>query len=284
MPRGTWRGLAIGTALCLIGGCTAFPPGGPGQAVTIRAVPNRALITEAETGPLPALQTKFQGTIQILRRTVNLPNGTWTVVGHRQTRLRAYPALVLITLVRTANHQITGALEISGNALGNPSSHGWPLNPICRNAEHFGYNADILAASQTKAEPNSNQDCLIVGFTPTSAWRYPQSTLLGAASLLDQRGIVAPPIAVTVGIGEADARYLLFERLWLNPDLAGIPPDPQPRLLDNAWSASRLAQDTRRQAYVNRLMAWGRQWRDNVAANLDEPAAPTPAAAVANIQ
>jgi hypothetical protein len=233
----------------------------------------------ADSGALPPLGARYTGSVPMLGRSIALPNGQWQVVVQQRDTFSFYPAVAQVVLLRTDQEQMTGVLEIGGNAAGKPSDKGWPLNVTCQNAARFGANPAILAAEARRVAPGGDQDCVLVAFLTTARWRSSSrsQSMQGLSRALDTLGIVPPPVAIVAGFGETDRHYRLVEQLWLNPDLAGIAPDPEPRPMLNAWAFNRLKDDTARRAYVERVMAWAQTWRPVVRQALNDPGLNDPA-------
>jgi hypothetical protein len=265
----------------MIAGCTVnvqAPPPAPSRAVAPRLNPSTRL-TAADIGALPPLGEHYSGSLPLLGKTLPLPDGDWQVVVQQRNTFAGYPPGAQVVLLRTQQRQMTGVLEISGNAVGHASDRGWPINVICQSASRLGTNPQVLAADAREANPGGDQDCVLVGFLTTARWRAAAGSqaLQGLSRSLDTLGIVPPPTAIVAAFGETDNQYRLMEQIWLNPDLAGIAPDPEPRPLVNAWAYDKLAGDRARQAYIDRVMAWAESWRPVVRQSLQDPAAVAPA-------
>jgi hypothetical protein len=249
------------------------PPPAPAAGATAARV-EAADLTDGDVGVMPPLGEFYAGAVPMLGKAVPLPSGRWQVVAQQRSTFPGYPPGARVTLLRAEGSVLTGVLDIAGDAVGRPSPIGWPLNPICEGALRVGTDPAVLGGDARSATAGGAQDCVLVSFQASVLWRAPgaSAALQALSRSLAQLGVVPPATLVAVAIGQTDARWRLTQLLWLNPDLAGIPPDPEPRPDHSAWTADVVDQDVARRAYVARLLAWAEGWRAVVRQALTDPA------------
>ena len=268
--------------MCVLAGCAPpAPPVAPAPAPAGAPV-TAAGLTAADIGTLPPLGGFYAGSVPMLGKAVPLPSGRWQVVAQQKSTFPGYPPGARVTLLRAEGGVMTGVLEVAGNAVGRPSAIGWPVNPICATARRVGSDPALLGGDARVASAGGDQDCVLVNFQASVFWRSPTAPapLQALVRSLARLGVAPPETLVMVAIGQTDAHWRLTEQLWLNPDLAGIAPDAEPRAEHSSWDADRLDQDGDRRAYVLRLLGWADGWRGVLRQALTDPAvAATPSVA-----
>ena len=259
------------------------PPPAPATQAALQhpPLPTSPAPSDAEMGGrVPKIGHHYRGSVPYLGRDLPLPDGDWILLVREVVYARPQPDPTKpvqpprdhIALVRRDNGVLTGLIEAFGNPDGKPSPIGWPLDAICGSDT-------VIRSDVRKADPRGDQDCMAVNFINTTRFRDAGAPrfLRSLAVGLDGLNLLPPAIMVGVVIAEADPTHLLTVSVFLNPDAAGITPDHAVQRARSDWASFNLPHDPAKLAYVEKLEAWGRRWRDVMRQQLSNDRVPVPA-------
>lgn len=218
--------------------------------------PPGSVAAKADVGKLPEVDRTYRGEVTFLDRRTPLPDGEWTVIATSKTTYRNGPLAGGVILLRHRGNVVTGLIHMVGNK--DPrESGGFPVSRVCTTS-------DVIWSDARAAEPGGAQDCVAITFNRTAQWRDPGASAVYRAitRALDSHDVTPPPVLIGTAFAVTNARYHLFEYVWLNPDLAGIAPDLAAYRSQSDWASFNLSRDPRKQAYIERLKAWSAGWRE----------------------
>ncbi len=159
-------------------------------------------------------------------------------------------------LLRQSGHNVSGLLIYSANPPAKPAP-GYPLFPSCSDS-------GPLFADVREATPGGVQDCLSIQFVSEAALRAPNAppTVRALVNGANARNLAIPETLLVTSLVQANQMHGHVFTLYLNPDLAGVPPEPSTVRAESGWARFNLDKDPARTAYLERLKAWCEGWHD----------------------
>ena len=204
--------------------------------------------------PLADLRRNYSGSVLLAGRQAPLPDGEWFLVGRGIARGRGSDVNEELLMLRADGNSVSGFLTYSANPLAKPAP-GYRLFPSCSDSNY-------LYADVREATPGGRQDCLSIQFVSEAALRAP-NVPAGVKALVDAanaRNLAIPETMLVASLVQANATHGMVFTLYLNPDLAGVPPEPSSVRAQSGWASFNLDKDPTRAAYVQRLKAWSEGW------------------------
>lgn len=231
-----------------------------------------ALPFETQTLPtavvLPPLGQIFKGRIDIADKLIPLPAGVFTLTGTRiqPNQKGGYNISVMLVDVNGDN-RMTGAVEIFTNlrlrrkdGAGEPKP-GWATHSSCnRDDMHF---VEVI-----KNERLGNQDCWWVNH-----WRMSRGGVLAQAEhwretrkYLSDNKVYAPIEMMGISFRLANADDFITMNVFKNPEEAGFAPAVDDNWAVTTWKTSlwhpdKVESSPRRKNYVDKQIAFGREFR-----------------------
>jgi hypothetical protein len=232
-------------------GQAAVAPG-PSPAPVSPTTPLKA----ADLGvPLADIGKIYTGSILLAGRPAPLPDGEWLLAGRGIARGRGTSLNEELLLLRQSGHSVSGFLIYWANPLAKPAP-GYPLFASCSDSNR-------LFADIREATPVGAQDCLSIQFVNEAALRAPNAATAVKAlvDVANARNLAIPETMLVASLVRANATHAMVFTLYLNPDLAGVPPEPSSVPVQSSWASFNLDKDPARVAYMERLKAWSEGWR-----------------------
>lgn len=208
----------------------------------------------AASSPLPppaapdALVGQVFGTsVTVSGQAVPLPDGKWLVLSHFKGSLRS-PGDAIV-LGQVVSGQLRRMVVVHAYRRGaEPALKVAGFRSCSRQ--------DIVFSEQATSLPESIQ-CWWVNHA-TSVWQ--EQALLQSAHLeLEQRKISFPAVFMNVGFHRANPDGFATSFYYFDPAEEGIASSPITWQLSE-WHKSRIEGDPQRKAYVEKSVAWGRNW------------------------
>lgn len=227
-----------------------------GEGVGATPAAGRPRVTPEDLGtPLAELHRNFTGKIMLAGRLMPLPEGEWYLAARGVGHGRGNDINETLLLLRQSGPSLSGLAMYTANPLAKPSS-GYRLFPSCADSNY-------LFADVRTAAPDGRQDCFSIQFVSEAALRAPRAGPLVKALVdaANARNLAIPETMLVASFVEAEPTHVVVFTLYLNPDLAGVPPAPSVVRAESDWASFNLQRDPARAAYVQRLQAWGQAWR-----------------------
>jgi hypothetical protein len=187
--------------------------------------------------PLAELHATYTGSILLAGRQAPLPDGAWHLVGRVIAWGRGSDVNEELLLLRQTGNSVSGFLIYSANPLAKPAP-GYRLFASCSDSNR-------LYADVRQAEPDGAQDCLSIQFVSEAALRAPNApaTAKVLADAANARNLAIPETMLVTSLVQADQTHAMVFALYLNPDLAGVPPEPSTVRAQSGWASFNLDKD-----------------------------------------
>jgi hypothetical protein len=245
----------------------APPPTRPSAAQAARPSP-------ADLGvPLAELHRTYTGSILLAGRQAPLPDGQWYLAARGVARGRGTDINEELLLLRQSGSSVSGFLIYSANPLAKPAP-GYPLFPSCSDSNR-------LYADVREATPGGAQDCLSIQFVSEATLRASNASVFVKALVdaANARNLTIPETMLVTSLTQASQTHGMVFTLYLNPDLAGVPPEPSTVRAESGWASFNLDKDPARVAYLDKLKTWSEGWHGVMKVAFDGHGVQVPAGA-----
>lgn len=212
---------------------------------SVAGTPVRAAAPEPDLGPV------FQGRIAVAGKPVPLPDGTWTVIGdghsaRRNPQTEAFGAVRSVVLAALQGSQVTALAVINTNTIG--VGRGWLYGDPCLDPQvHY---SDLVGNAADGA-------CVLVTHVLSVAEVGASAAWVQALQTLADSGRRVPSTWLSVRFVAADLSDFLDVRYYFNPELHGFGPVARTSWAQNAWHRLKVAPDSEKAAFIDKLVTWG---------------------------
>ena len=195
--------------------------------------------------------TKLSGTFEIGQARLPLPDGEWILLGKMEERSYGGPSGVLIQRVFLAQFQ-NGVLSRAVLAGSNEEGvrFGWKRNTNCDRVDMHFVDAD-------KNYDVQNQQCWWVNHVTTAVGNSTWKSITDAYAYMDKNGFRRPSTVIGVFYSLVRGSNFVDAIYWFNPEADGFDAPKSVNWRNNDWHKSRIVDDPKKLAYVQKLKAWG---------------------------
>jgi hypothetical protein len=194
---------------------------------------------------------KVQGSVEIGHARVPLPEGEWILLGKMEALSGGGPngvPLHRVFLAQVKDKVLAGAVLINTNVEGVIG--GWKRNTNCDRVDTHFVDAD-------RNYDGKNRECFWVNHVTTGVGSNTWTSITGAYAYMDKNGIRRPSTVVAALYSISRNSNFVDVTYWFNPEVEGFDP---PKVVDwhnNDWHKSRIVEDPKKLAYVEKLKNWG---------------------------
>ena len=188
----------------------------------------------------------YRNSFKLANISIPLPEGRWTGLAYQPIGVRGEDDYAVVFYQRN-EAQLAGLFAVRLKLA--PDRRGFPSSPGC--SSNAGYESVV-----ERNGDHGDQLCYWVEHV-TNPWELPIFEL--AAKRLDDRGITVPGIVVNAAFHDADRDRSLTSYYYTNPGVDGIETQPS-NWQTSPWHPQKLAQDDRREAFVQDKLDWSSVW------------------------
>jgi hypothetical protein len=190
--------------------------------------------------------SEVTGRLKVGMVTVPLPPGTWTVINVNEKPNNQFNTVAATELIQFANGKVVGSLHINTNL--DLGRSGWQVTEQCSRKNIWFLQKD--------ADYENDQRCWGINysiFTQTSNYIPTRGTNL--QQWLISHNAAPPSVGVFSFYRFADQGKFLNYKIYENPELAGITPEPGITWENSAWHPDVVSKDPARVAYLEQFKA-----------------------------
>lgn len=182
---------------------------------------------------------------------VPLPPGEWTLISLSDTRSQPTNIRLLTGyLVQVKDGKFAGRVIFK---VPDSSARGYWEAPNNCTAKNIIVNLTVDSGA------NGRFDCTFVLASGMGRPTNPSAGMVDFYDYVDRQKLKLPATAFYVGYGISDARTYLLVDYFFNPDLEGVKPASV-----SAWHLDRYKEDPKREAYVEKMKAWAKDWHAKI--------------------
>ena len=228
----------------------------------------------AALGQMPTTNQTYSGSVTVAGRVLPLPPGAW-IAGKNDVQADTNVSSVIgqTTFVRRSGGMLSGLLVLQVSAIDHHRPNSLAVTGPCTVG-------NVLYSHVRAAAGRDDQDCLAMLAGPQAAIR---NSLKTGWLPVDRMNLVSPPTFVVGQITLVRPDVGLTAIYITNPDLDGVPVDPEVNPALSLWGRDRIDRDPAKKAYVERSRAFLERYRGELLSALgqSEPIPADPAASPA---
>jgi hypothetical protein len=190
--------------------------------------------------------SEVSGVLKIGMVTVPLPPGTWTVINVNERSNNNFDTVAATDLIQFSNGKIVGSIHINTNL--DLSRGGWQLSEECSRKNVW--------FAQKDSNYENDQKCWIINYaTFPQTSKYKPTRGVNFQQWLISHNASPPSVAVYSFFRFARPGKFLNYKIYENPELAGIAPEPGITWENSAWHPDVVSKDPARVAYLEQFKA-----------------------------
>jgi hypothetical protein len=188
--------------------------------------------------------SEVSGPLTIGMVTVPLPPGAWTVINVNERTNNNFETIAATDLVQIANGKLVGSLNITTNL--DLARTGWVLSNECSRKNVW--------FAQTDSNYENDQKCWIINhatFPQTSSYKPTRGVNL--QQWLISHNSAPPSVGVYSFFRFARPGKFLNYKIYENPELAGVAPEPGVTWENSAWHSDVVSRDPVRVGFLEQV-------------------------------
>lgn len=190
-----------------------------------------------------------------------LPEGNWTLVGNKgianNTGQFIYQP-VFANIEGDTVKKFIWAITAIGEKNSPGFSDGYVVFRTCSRTNMHHVHTFMMVDS-------GDQDCWFVNHQVMTGGNRTPPSIVQAREYFKANKIKMPVTTIYTGHHFANFRLqFLTARYYFNPEAEGFAPPKQAAWRTNDWHRDRIVNDPKKEAYVGKIIDWGKQWHQRV--------------------